>query len=406
MDKTPRGARLHIAFFGKRNVGKSSLINALTNQDIALVSEVPGTTTDPVYKSMEILPIGPVELIDTAGVDDIGDLGAMRVERTMRVLRKTDLALLIVDPATPIDDFEETLIQKLKEASIPTIAVINKIDLAPAVSVRASMEAHGLPVVEVSATLKKGLEPLKRKMIETVPGDWLTPAIVGDLIDPGDTVVLVVPIDLSAPKGRLILPQVMTTRDILDSDAIAITVKERELASAIGNMVKKPRLVVTDSQAALKANADTPPDVLFTTFSILFARYKGNLDILVRGAKAVRNLKRGDPVLLVEACTHHPQADDIGRVKIPRWLRQAVGGEMKFDTAVGGDYPENLSDYKLIVHCGSCMLNRREMLYRISMAEEAGVPIVNYGVIITYVHGLLHRALSPFPNLQEDWMLE
>lgn len=407
MEKTPRGARLHIAFFGKRNVGKSSLINALANQDIALVSEVPGTTTDPVYKSMEILPIGPVELIDTAGVDDTGDLGSMRVERTMKVLRKTDLAVLIVDPADPFGEFEESLVAKYREASVACIGVINKIDLHPdTATARAAFDSRGIPIVEVSAANKTGIEQLKRKMIETVPGDWISPAIVGDLIAPGDTVVLVVPIDLSAPKGRLILPQVMTIRDILDSDAVAVTVKERELAAAIANMKSPPRLVVTDSQAALKASADTPPGVNFTTFSILFARFKGNLEVLVDGAKAVRSLQRGDRVLLVEACTHHPQADDIGRVKIPRWIRQAVGGDIEFDVAVGGDFPADLSPFKLIVHCGACMINRKEMLYRLSRAREAGVPIVNYGVLITYIHGLLHRALSPFPHLQDDWMRE
>ncbi len=399
MQDTPRGARLHIAIFGRRNAGKSSLINALTNQDIALVSDVPGTTTDPVYKAMEILPLGPVVIIDTAGIDDVGDLGALRVERTMQVLNKTDLAVLVVEPAAGVTAYERGLAADIRKRNIPIVTVAAKSDLhTPAPTETAAWsEALGEPILAVSAKTGQGIEELKRAIIKKAPDNWEGPPVIGDLLNPGDTVVLVVPIDLAAPKGRLILPQVQTIRDILDHDAYCVVVKERELREALAGLRHKPRIVVTDSQEFLKVAADTPDDVWLTSFSILFARYKGDLETLVAGAKAIDRLRPGDRVLIAEGCTHHRQADDIGRVKIPRWLRQTTGGDLAFEWVSGGDFPRDLAAYKLIVHCGACMLNRREMLHRLSVARENGVPIVNYGVLIAHVHGILPRALTPFP---------
>lgn len=402
MQETPKGSRLHIAIFGRRNAGKSSLINALTSQDIALVSNVPGTTTDPVYKAMEILPIGPVMIIDTAGIDDVGDLGALRVERTMQVLNKTDLAVVVIEPEQGVTDFEAELVREIRKRGLPIAGVINKTDL---VSIAASTLTQwsntlDLPLISISAKTGQGIEELKRVMIKLAPDDWEGPPLIADLVSPGDTVVLVVPIDLAAPKGRLILPQVQTIRDLLDSDACAVVVKERELKEALEGMKKSPHLVVTDSQEFMKVGADTPPGVMLTSFSILLARHKGDLETLVRGAKAIDSLVPGDKVLIAEGCTHHRQADDIGKVKIPRWLRQSVGGELDFEWVSGGTFPADLTKYKLIVHCGGCMLNRREMLYRLAIAREAGVPIVNYGLLIAHVHGILHRALEPFPLAQ------
>jgi [FeFe] hydrogenase H-cluster maturation GTPase HydF len=399
MQDTPKGARLHIAIFGRRNAGKSSLINALTNQDIALVSDVPGTTTDPVYKAMEILPLGPVMIIDTAGIDDVGELGALRIDRTMQVLNKTDLALIVIEPATGVTDFELGLAADVRKRKIPLVCVVNKSDILP---VNADQLAQwqgciGEPVLVLSAKTGQGIEELKRAIIKNAPDNWEGPPVIGDLLNPGDTAVLVVPIDLAAPKGRLILPQVQTIRDILDHDAYSLVVKERELKEALTNLRHPPKIVVTDSQEFLKVAADTPPDVLLTSFSILFARYRGDLETLVAGAKAIEMLKPGDKVLISEGCTHHRQADDIGQVKIPRWLRQAVGGELDFTWVSGGDFPRDLNTYKLVVHCGACMLNRREMLHRLSLARESGVPIVNYGVLIAHIHGILERALAPFP---------
>ncbi|OPX92927.1 MAG: tRNA modification GTPase MnmE [Syntrophorhabdus sp. PtaU1.Bin002] len=398
LNRTPRGSRLHIAIFGRRNTGKSSLINALTNQNIAIVSDVPGTTTDPVYKSMEILPIGPVVLIDTAGIDDVGQLGSLRIEKAYGVLAKTDLLLLVIDPITGADTYEEDVVRKAMESKVPVIAVLNKTDLYPHIQAGQVADRLQVPVVPVSALTRQGIDELKAAMIQAAPKDWMAPTIVGDLISPGDTVVLVVPIDLAAPKGRLILPQVQTIRDILDHDAVALTVKERELKAALSNLKNKPRLVITDSQAFLKVAADTPKDVMMTSFSILFARYKGNLTTLVEGAKAIEDLVPGDKVLIAEACTHHRVEDDIGTVKIPRWLRQIVGGPLDFKWASGIELPPDIEGYKLVIHCGGCMINRKEMLHRLMTTERAGVPIVNYGVLIAYVLGILKRALAPFPE--------
>jgi [FeFe] hydrogenase H-cluster maturation GTPase HydF len=389
---------LHIALFGRRNAGKSSLINALTGQETAIVADVPGTTTDPVSKAMEILPLGPVMLIDTAGLDDVGYLGDLRVKRSLAVLEKTDLVVLVVDPGQAPGSFEADVLSRSQARGIPVIGVANKCDLYPDPPVGAWAAALPVPWVVVSARTGQGIDRLKRALVEHAPKDWTLPTIVGDLIAPGDTVVLVIPIDKAAPKGRLILPQQQVIRDVLEHDAVAVMVKERELRHALAGMTRPPRLVVTDASAYLKAAADTPPDVLFTSFSILFARFKGDLNTLVAGAKTVNKLRPGDKVLIAEACTHHPIEDDIGRVKIPRWLRQVAGGELVFDVvAGGGPLPDDLAAYRLIVHCGGCMLNRREMLSRLMQAREAGVPVVNYGVLMAHMHGVLRRALSPFP---------
>lgn len=401
LNETPRGSRLHIAILGRRNAGKSSLINALTNQDTAIVSEVPGTTTDPVYKSMEILPVGPVVIIDTAGIDDVGELGELRVKKTIAVLNKTDVMLVVIDAGQNAGDYryEAGLVQEARKKGVAVVGVLNKIDLCPSTATAELEEILGVRVVAVSAVTGQGIEDLKKDLIRSAPRDWSAPTIIGDLIEPGDTVVLVVPIDLAAPKGRLILPQVQTLRDLLDNDAIGLVVKERELKKALAGLNHRPRLVVTDSQVFLKVDADTPGDIKLTSFSILFARYKGSLEALVEGALAVDDLKPGDRVLIAEACTHHRVADDIGSVKIPRWLRQKAGGELHFNWSSGPELPGGLEQYRLIVHCGACMINRREMLHRIMQARAAGVPIVNYGVLIAHVHGILKRALSPFPQI-------
>jgi [FeFe] hydrogenase H-cluster maturation GTPase HydF len=399
LNETPRGSRLHIAIFGRRNAGKSSLINALTNQDIAIVSSIPGTTTDPVYKSMEILPVGPVVIIDTAGIDDVGELGELRIKKTISVLDKSDLIILVIDPGQDIGDYESSLICKAKSQGVPVVGVLNKIDINPDMVLADLENKLGIRVMPVSAVTRQGIDNLKKEMIKSAPKEWTAPTIVGDLIKPGDTAVLVVPIDLAAPKGRIILPQVQTIRDILDNDAIALVVKEKDLKKALSGLAQKPKIVITDSQAFFKVDADTPTDIMMTSFSILFARYKGNLEALVAGALAADSLKPGDKVLISEACTHHRVTDDIGTVKIPRWLRQKTGGDLDFDWSSGTHMPDNIGQYKLVVHCGACMINRKEMLHRIVQASEAGVPIVNYGILIAHVLGILRRALSPFPQI-------
>lgn len=398
MHETPRGDRLHVALFGRRNAGKSSLINALTGQELAIVSPIAGTTTDPVYKAMEILPIGPVMFIDTAGLDDEGELGEKRVAKSLAVLAKTDLVLLVIDPGEGLQKTEQDLINTATQKQLPVIGVLNKTDLLPE-SFNLDLELPDIPWIKTSARTRQGIAELKQMMVKMAPKDWTAPTIAGDLVPPGELALLVTPIDLAAPKGRLILPQVQTIRDLLDHDCLTMVVKERELKAAFNQLAKPPALVITDSQAFLKVDADTPAGVPMTSFSILFARYKGDLATLVAGAVAVEELQPGDKVLIAEACTHHRVADDIGTVKIPRWLRQIVGGELQFEWSSGIELPANLDQYKLIVHCGACMINRREMLSRIMTAQAAGVPIVNYGVLIAYVLGILKRALAPFPDV-------
>ncbi len=404
MRATPKGFRLHIGLFGRRNAGKSSVLNALTRQQAAIVSDVAGTTTDPVEKPMELLPIGPVLFIDTAGVDDVGALGAKRMEKTRQVFDRTDVGL-VVAAASEWGEFEQRILDSLRDRQIPAVAVLNKSDLAPpSADLAARLESHGVPWVETVATEGHGMAELREALVCIVPEEMLRPPpIASDLVPPGELCVLVVPIDLEAPKGRLIVPQVQTIRDLLDGDAYTLVVKERELRDALDRLTRPPALVVTDSQAFLKVAGDTPPGVPMTSFSILFARQKGDLSTFVEGALAIDRLRPGDRVLVAEACTHHPIGDDIGRVKIPRWLRQYVGGDLEFATTAGHDFPEPLDQFQLVVHCGACMWNRREMLSRMLRCRQAGVPICNYGMTIAYTLGIFDRALAPFPDALDTY---
>jgi [FeFe] hydrogenase H-cluster maturation GTPase HydF len=398
MRGTPKGFRLHIGIFGRRNVGKSSLLNALTRQQVSIVSDVAGTTTDPVEKPMELLPVGPVLFIDTAGIDDVGALGEMRVARTRQVFDRTDVGILVME-AGQWGPFEEGMLAELRPREIPAIVVANKTDIAgPPADLESCLKAAGIPLVRTVASRGEGVLDLREALIRTAPEEFINaPAIIGDLVPAGELVVLVVPIDLEAPKGRLILPQVQAIRDVLDVDAYCLVVKERELREALDRLNRPPRLVVTDSQGFLKVAGDTPPQVPLTSFSILFGRYKGDLVEFVRGAMAIDTLAPGDRVLIAEACSHHPIGEDIGRVKIPRWLTQYVGGRLEFTSVQGHDFPDDLAPYRLIVHCGACMWNRREMLSRVLRCRKAGVPITNYGLTIAYSLGIFERALGPFP---------
>ncbi len=406
LNSTPRANRYHIAFLGRTNAGKSSLINAVSNQNIALVSPVKGTTTDPVYRPMELLPVGPVVMIDTAGLDDVSELGELRREKTLDILNKADLAVLVIDAMVGYTSYDQSIAVLLKEKNIPIVAAWNKIDCNDNGQVNELPEEVGFPVIPVSAQTGQGIEALKKNMMENLPNEADKFRLVGDLINPGDFVVLVVPIDKAAPKGRLILPQQQTVRDILETDAIAVVTKEYELRETLANLGRKPKMVITDSQVFLKVSADTPKDIMMTSFSILFARYKGDLVELVKGASAIENLKDQDRILISEGCTHHRQSDDIGTVKIPRWLRQRTGKQLIFDHVSGIEYPKNLGEYALVVHCGACMLNRKEVMHRIEQAKKVGVPIVNYGVLIAWVHGILDRALIPFPRARMEWAAE
>lgn len=402
MRNTPKGSRLHIGIFGRRNVGKSSLLNAMTRQNVSIVSDVAGTTTDPVEKPMELLPVGPVLFIDTAGIDDVGALGEMRVARTRQVFDRTDVGIVVV-AGGDWGDFEAAIFEELKLRQVPTIVVFNKSDLAkPPAELSARLKFEKILMVETIASRGEGVLDLREALIRSAPEDFINaPSIVGDLVPAGELVMLVVPIDLEAPKGRLILPQVQALRDVLDVDAYCMVAKERELRDALDRLKRPPALVVTDSQGFLKVAGDTPSNIPLTSFSILFARYKGDLCEFVRGAMAIDTLRPGDRILIAEACSHHPIGEDIGRVKIPRWLTQYVGGKMEFTSVQGRDFPEDLSPYKLIVHCGACMWNRREMLSRMIRCRKAGVPIANYGLTIAYTLGIFERALGPFPAALE-----
>lgn len=403
MNDTPRSERLHIALFGRRNAGKSSVINAMTNQELAIVSDVKGTTTDPVYKAMEILPIGPVVLIDTPGLDDEGQLGRLRIKKTMEVLRKTNVAMLILDGEDGVTQVERDLLVCLKEEKVPTVFVLNKSDLLSEEKIEKVKEQlkeerkSGAPFLVVSAKEKAGIDELKEKLASYVMKEEKEEkVIVRDLIAPGDFVVLVIPIDKAAPKGRLILPQQQTIRDVLEANATSIVVKETDLKETLEKLGTKPSLVITDSQAFERVAKDTPDDIRLTSFSILFARYKGELEELVKGARAVESLQDGDYVLMSEGCTHHRQCGDIGTQKLPNWIRNYTKKNLIFETSSGMHFPEDLTKYKMVVHCGACMLNEKEMKSRIKMAKGDDVPIVNYGVLIAYLKGILNRSLEPF----------
>lgn len=395
MIKTPRANRMHIAIFGKRNSGKSSLINAITGQEIALVSEVAGTTTDPVYKSMELLPIGPVRIIDTAGLDDKGLIGELRIKKTKEVMDKTDLALLVFNALDEDVTLEKEWYKELKERKIPVIGVINKID-EKSPDTKLFTDQFDIPFVEVSAKDKINIGKLKEAIQIHAPADFERKVIVGDILNSKDTVVLVAPQDIQAPKGRLILPQVQVIRDILDHDAMALTVKDSELKDILQILNKKPDLVITDSQMFAKVNEIIPEDIPLTSFSILMARYKGDLDTLIKGAETIDKLKSGDKVLIAESCTHHPLKGDIGREKIPNWLKERTGAELDITINAGFDFPEDLTPYKLIIHCGACMFNRREMITRMIRAQAQDVPMTNYGVAIAYMNGILKRVTKMF----------
>jgi [FeFe] hydrogenase H-cluster maturation GTPase HydF len=398
MRQVAKSFRLHIGIFGRRNAGKSSLLNAITRQDVSIVSDRAGTTTDPVEKPMELLPLGPVLFIDTAGIDDEGALGALRVHRTRMVFDRTDLAVVVCGEEG-WGEFEEALLGECGERKVPVVAAFNKSDLArPRSETLERLVRAGVRPVALSALTGAGVDDLRRALLEWAPAGFFEERpLLSDLVGPGETAVLVVPIDKEAPKGRLIQPQVQAIRDLLDHDSLCVVVKERELRAALDRLKDLPKIVVTDSQAFLKVAGDTPPGVPLTSFSILMARLQGDLVEQARGAAAIDALKGGDRVLIAEACTHHPIGEDIGRVKIPRWLTQYAGAALAFDHVQGRDFPEDLSPFALVVHCGNCMGNRREMLSRILRCRNAGVPVTNYGLAIARSLGILERALEPFP---------
>lgn len=400
LNATPSSERVHIGIFGKRNAGKSSLINAITGQNLAIVSEAKGTTTDPVYKAMELLPLGPVMIIDTPGIDDEGVLGSLRIQKAYQVLNKTDIALVIIDAAVGPSAEDLRLIERINTKKIPLLIVINKCETINEDKKTAyqALLSNG-KLLFVSAEQQLNIFELKEAIAQTVPADENKAQIVADLLSPSDFVVLVVPIDSAAPKGRLILPQQQTIRDILEADAAAIVVKENELTNTLQNLGKRPKLVITDSQVFKKVAAETPADILLTSFSILFARYKGNLQTAVQGVTALDSLEYGDKILIGEGCTHHRQCDDIGTVKLPRWIKEYTGKNPEFIFTSGTEFPLNLSPYKMIIHCGACMLNEREMQYRIKCAVDQNIPFTNYGITIAYINGILKRTVEPFPQI-------
>jgi [FeFe] hydrogenase H-cluster maturation GTPase HydF len=400
LNATPSSERVHIGIFGKRNAGKSSLINAITGQNLAIVSEAKGTTTDPVYKAMELLPLGPVMIIDTPGIDDEGVLGSLRIQKAYQVLNKTDIALVIIDAAVGPSAEDLRLIKRINSKKIPLLIVINKCETINEDKKTAyqALLSNG-KLLFVSAEQQLNIFELKEAIAQTVPADENKAQIVADLLSPSDFVVLVVPIDSAAPKGRLILPQQQTIRDILEADAAAIVVKENELTNTLQNLGKRPKLVITDSQVFKKVAAETPADILLTSFSILFARYKGNLQTAVQGVTALENLEDGYKILVGEGCTHHRQCDDIGTVKLPRWIKEYTGKNPEFIFTSGTEFPLNLSPYKMIIHCGACMLNEREMQYRIKCAADQNIPFTNYGITIAYINGILKRTVEPFPQI-------
>ena len=404
MNQTPASERVHISFFGKRNAGKSSVINAVTGQDLAIVSSVRGTTTDPVYKTMELLPLGPVMIIDTPGIDDEGELGALRVRKSYQVLNKTDIAILVVDSTTGKGEEELALLHRFHEKNIPYLVVYNKIDLLSGEEVKGLAMSVRAGEVLVSAADGMNIQELKEKIATLKPEDTHKYPLIQDLIEPLDLVILVVPIDKAAPKGRLILPQQQTIRDILERGALSLVVRDTELKSTLAHFLSQgvcPKLVVTDSQAFARVSKDVPENITLTSFSILFSRYKGELETQLEGVAALSSIQDGDRILVAEGCTHHRQCGDIGTCKIPDWIRNYAGRKPVFEFTSGTEFPDDVSSYKMVVHCGGCMLNEREMKYRIACCRDQGVPITNYGLLIAQVTGILKRSLGPFPEMQK-----
>lgn len=404
MNETPSADRVHIGFFGKRNAGKSSIVNKVTGQELAVVSDVKGTTTDPVSKAMELLPLGPVVIIDTPGIDDEGHLGELRVRKAKQVLNRVDVAVLVVDATVGKTSVDEELIRIFKEKEIPYLVVYNKADLLKTkdgnrLSSENKLNQNAEQSIYASAVTGQNIYELKERIASLVVTDELKLRLVGDLLEPSDFVILVVPIDKAAPKGRLILPQQQTIRDVLEAGAAAIVIKEDELSNTLETLGKKPKLVITDSQVFAKVSKETPEDIWLTSFSILFARFKGNLKAAAAGAAAIDRLKDGDKILISEGCTHHRQCDDIGTVKLPRWIRNYTGKDLEFEYSSGRDFPEDVTKYSLIVHCGGCMLNEREMRYRQKCALDQEIPITNYGIAIAYMQGILKRCVEMFPDV-------
>ena len=389
LNNTPMAERIHIGIFGRRNAGKSSIINAMTGQNLAIVSDVAGTTTDPVLKAMELLPLGPVVIIDTPGLDDEGELGKLRVQKAYQVLNKTDIAVVVIDGSVGRTAADAAILERIREKNIPYIIVKNKSDLQAA----GQDEENE---ISVSAKTGQNIYELKERIAALVPREDMTRKIVGDLLEPNDLAVLVVPIDSAAPKGRLILPQQQTIRDILEAGAVSVVTRDHELQEALHSLGRKPKLVITDSQIFGRVSKEVPADIQLTSFSILMARYKGDLEPNVKGARALEQLQDGDTVLISEGCTHHRQCEDIGTVKLPRWIKEHTGKDLHFVFTSGTEFPLDLSPYQLIVHCGGCMLNKREMKYRLKCAEDQGVPMTNYGICIAYINGILERSLAPF----------
>ena len=398
LNDTPSGERIHIGFFGRRNAGKSSVVNAVTGQELAVVSDTKGTTTDPVSKAMELLPLGPVLIIDTPGFDDEGQLGELRVRKTKQILNKTDIAVLVIDAVEGLKQCDEELLSIFKEKDIPYLLVYNKEDMLKEEQKDSLVEDNN-NVVYVSALQKTHIQELKEKLAKQIKTEDQTLQLVGDLVQPSDLIILVIPIDSAAPKGRLILPQQQVIRDILEAGGAAICVKETELSKLLTDLGNRPSMVITDSQAFAQVSQVVPEEILLTSFSILMARYKGFLDEAVQGAAAIRQLKDGDRVLISEGCTHHRQCDDIGTVKIPRWLKNYTGKNLIIETSSGREFPEDLSPFSLIIHCGGCMLNGREMKYRMKCAKDQNIPFTNYGIAIAHMQGILERSIQVFPDL-------
>lgn len=404
MNQTPASERVHISFFGKRNAGKSSVINAVTGQDLAIVSSVMGTTTDPVYKTMELLPLGPVMVIDTPGIDDEGELGALRIRKSYQVLNKTDIAILVIDSTAGKGEEELELIHRFHKKGIPYLIVYNKIDLLSTEKIKDLAMSVRAGEVLVSASDGMNIQELKEKIASLKPEDTHKYPLIQDLIEPLDLVILVVPIDKAAPKGRLILPQQQTIRDILERGALSLVVRDTELKSTLDHFLAQgvcPKLVVTDSQAFARVSKNVPENITLTSFSILFSRYKGELEIQLKGIAALSSIEDGDRILIAEGCTHHRQCGDIGTCKMPEWIRNYTGKKPVFEFTSGTEFPDDVSSYKMVVHCGGCMLNEREMKYRIACCQDQGVPITNYGILIAQVTGILKRSLGPFPEMQK-----